>query len=83
MLWHSLAAAAIALIAYLANPKKPIAIVVASVVLILLLPFVSSYYFADRDSFVKFEVLVPIILAGIPTLITYFFLDKLIYNKES
>ena len=79
--WYMAAIVTVAIAGYLGYKDRPIAGITAFVCFAVVFPFSYSNYFAGRESFIRIEMLIPVILAGLPSLILLYLLSKAIYKK--
>ncbi len=83
-LWLSVAMAASGIAGYFSFKTKPIAGVLASIIMPVVFPIVYNFYFAGRTSYIKIEVLIPIIISALPALLIYYTISKTVYaNVEN
>jgi hypothetical protein len=70
------------LIGYFGFVNKPLAGASAGVCFAILFIFALNIYMGNRTRFIKIEFLIPMFIAGIPSLIVYFIVSKLVYSKK-
>ncbi len=80
--WYMLAVAIVAAVAYYGFKDKPIAGIIGSITVVILFPIMYNYYFASRSSYIRIELLIPLVMAAIPALLIFLLLSKLIYPKH-
>ena len=66
---------------YLAYKDRPIAGIASFFCFASVFPFTYANYFASRHSYVRIELLIPVILTAVPSFILLYLLSKLIYKK--
>ena len=81
--WYIVAACLCGLGGYLAYKDKPIAGVVGGMIVPIAFIFSYSYYFADRTSYIKIEMAIPMLLAFLPAALIFFIISKLFYSGAS
>jgi hypothetical protein len=57
---------------YYGYSKKPFAGVLGGIIFVISLPFAWSMYFANRESFIRIELAIPMLMAGVPAFLGYF-----------
>jgi hypothetical protein len=83
-LWYLVAIAASGIAGYFAFKTKPIAGVLGSIIMPVVFPFVYNFYFAGRTSYIKIEMLIPIIISVLPAFLVYYIISKTVYaNVEN
>ena len=58
---------------------KPIAGIIGAMVVAIVFPFAYNFYFADRERFIRIEILIPMLIAALPAFGLYKILEMLIY----
>lgn len=81
-LWYVIAFIGAGVGGYFAAKDKPIAGVVAGITFGIVFPLAYNMYFTGRTVFIKIEMLVPMIMAGIPAFLLYFILSKTVYANS-
>lgn len=66
MAWYLAAFAVSGVAGYFGYRSKPAAGVISALAFAGLFPFTYNFYFADRTSFIRIEMLIPIAMAAIP-----------------
>lgn len=79
--WYMIVIVAVAIAGYKGYKDRPIAGILGYLCFALVFPFSYANYFANRESYVRIEMLIPVILAGLPSLILLYLLSKAIYKK--
>ncbi len=79
--WYMIAILSVAIAGYFGYKDRPIAGIAAFVCFAVVFPFSYSNYFASRESFIRIEMLIPVILAALPSLILLYLLSKAIYKR--
>lgn len=83
-IWYMVAIAASGIAGYFAFKTKPIAGVLGSIIMPIVFPFVYNFYFAGRTSYIRIEMLIPIIISALPAFLVYYILSKTVYaNVEN
>lgn len=67
---------------YYGFQKKPIAAVIGFSIGTILMPLATSFYFQDRTSFIKLELIVPMIAAFGPALLVKYLIAKFMYDDD-
>jgi hypothetical protein len=83
VVWYLAAIAIAGAAGYFGYRDKPGAGILASIVFVIAFPFSYHFYLSGRSSFIKIEMLIPLAMAIIPALVTFFGVSKLFYSKES
>jgi hypothetical protein len=83
-LWYLAAIAASGIAGYFAFKTKPVAGVLGSIIMPVVFPFVYNFYFAGRTSYIRIEMLIPIIISALPAFLVYYTISKTVYaNVEN
>jgi hypothetical protein len=83
-LWYLVAIAASGIAGYFAFKTKPVAGVLGSIIMPVVFPFVYNFYFAGRTSYIRIEMLIPIIISALPAFLVYYTISKTVYaNVEN
>jgi hypothetical protein len=83
-LWYLVAIAASGIAGYFAFKTKPIAGVLGSIIMPVVFPFVYYWYFAGRRSFIRIEMVIPILISVLPAFLVYYAISKTVYaNVEN
>lgn len=80
--WYALVVPAAGLCGYFAYTDKPIAGVLAAMIFPMLVPYTYNWYMAGRTSFIRIEMLIPVGIAMIPSVIIYFLIAKTVYANS-
>ena len=81
--WYIIATMAAGVAGYFGYREKPIAGVIAAMVGTIVFPFAYAFYFEGRSSFIRLEMVVPVIISAIPAIISYYIISWLAYpNTE-
>lgn len=67
---------------YFGFPQKPLAAMVGAIAMAIIFPITYNMYFSNRDSFIRIEIVIPMLMAAVPSLIIYFVFG-LMYQKKS
>jgi hypothetical protein len=78
-IWYIVAIALCGIAGYFAFKSKPIAGILGSVIMPVVLPFVYNFYFEGRTSFIKIELAIPILIAALPAFLVYYIISKTVY----
>ena len=82
--WYLVAFAASGIAGYFAFKTKPVAGVIGSIIMPIVFPFVYNWYFAGRTSFIRIEMVIPIIISLLPAFLVYYAIAKTVYaNVEN
>ena len=82
LIWYTIAFILAGIAGFFGAKDKPAAGILSALLLILSFPFAYNFYFSDRSSFIKIELLIPMFMAVIPCYILYFIIDKLFYSEK-
>ena len=83
-LWYIVAVVASGIAGYFAFKTKPIAGVLGSIIMPVVFPFVYNWYFAGRRSFIRIEMVIPILISVLPAFLIYYAISKTVYaNVEN
>jgi hypothetical protein len=83
-IWYLVAFVASGFAGYYAYKEKPIAGITGSILFAILFPFTYHFYFAGRSSYIRIEMLIPIIMAIVPAFLIFYIISKTVYaNVES
>ncbi len=78
-IWYIIAIALCGLLGYLGAKTKPVAGVLGAVVMSVVLPFVHNFYFTGRTTYIKIELVIPIVIAALPAFLIYYIISKTVY----
>jgi hypothetical protein len=81
--WYFIAIAIAAACGYFGFKDRPAAGIVGCILMVLILPFTYNLYFKDRTSFIRIEMVIPILMAALPSWIVYLIIDKIAYNNAN
>jgi len=81
-LWYIVALLAVAIAGYFGFKEKPIAGIAGTVAFAILFPLAYAQYFANKTSYIRIEMLIPIAMAAIPAFLLLFILSKTIYRGQ-
>jgi len=79
--WYGVASILGGVAGYFAYRNKPVAGVLAGLIVPIIMQWACIYYFQDRSSFYKIELAIPLFLAFIPSAIVFLVVSKLFYSK--
>lgn len=83
-IWYICAIAIAGIAGYWGYKPRPIAGLLGCMVVPLVLPFAYNFYFTGRTSYIKIEMLIPMLIAAAPAAIVYFIISKTVYaNVEN
>jgi len=82
MLWYLVAFAASGIAGYFGYRSKPAAGVVAGLIFAGAFPFAYNFYFADRTSFIRIEMLIPVVMAALPAGAALFLLGAILPDSD-
>jgi hypothetical protein len=83
-LWYIVSIAASGIAGYFAFKTKPIAGVLGSIIMPVVFPFVYNFYFGGRTSFIRIEMVIPILISALPAFLVYYAISKTVYaNVEN
>ena len=80
--WYLLVIAVAGISGYYAYRNKPIAGVVAALVFAIAFPLAVNFYLEGRESMIKIEIVIPMVMAAIPAWLAYYVLSKTVYPNE-
>ncbi len=80
--WSWIAPLICAVIAYFTIPQKPIAAIVGAIIFCCAFSYAYEMYFKDRSSYIKIEMAIPMLMAGVPAFAMFKLLEALIYPHE-
>ncbi|AXY73621.1 hypothetical protein D3H65_06330 [Paraflavitalea soli] len=84
MIWYIIAIAVAGVTGYWAYRPKPIAGLVACIIIPFVFPLAYNFYFAGRTSYIKIEMVIPMLIAAAPAAIVYYIISKTVYaNVEN
>lgn len=83
VVWYAFAVIIAAAAGYFGFKHKPAAGIVGCILLVLIMPFTYNMYFKDRSSYIRIEMLIPLLMAAVPAFIVYFIIDKAAYNNTN
>ncbi|HZV68426.1 MAG TPA: hypothetical protein VFG10_02750 [Saprospiraceae bacterium] len=69
--WYAIAVLLAGAAGYFGWKDKPAAGVVGAIIMVIAFPFAYNFYFADRESFIRIEIVIPLLIAGAPAVIAY------------
>jgi len=78
-IWYGIAILTAGVAGYFGWKDKPIAGIVGAMIMVIVFPFVYNFYFADRDRFIRIEIIIPMFFAALPAVAGYKILSMLIY----
>lgn len=81
MLWYLVAAALAGSAGYFGHRSKPVAGITGGVLLVLLFPFTYSFYFSGRSSYLRIELIIPMLMALVPAYVALFIISKVFYSE--
>ncbi len=61
---------------------KPVSGVVGAVLFSILFPFAHAYYFSGRSRFIRIELVIPLLIAGMPAILTSLFINSILYGNR-
>lgn len=83
MIWYIIAIAVAGGIGYWGYRPRPIAGLVAAIMVPIVFPLAYSFYFTGRTSYINIEMLIPMAIAVAPAIIVYYLISKTVYaNTE-
>jgi hypothetical protein len=68
---------------YFAYRNRPVAGVLAGLIVPVAMHIACSYYFQDRSSFIRIELVIPLFIAFIPSAIIFLIVSKLFYSNPN
>jgi hypothetical protein len=80
-IWYIVACGLCGFLGYLAYKDKPIAGIIGGILVPIAFIFSYAFYFADRTSYIKIEMAIPLLLAFLPSVLVFFVISKLFYNE--
>lgn len=84
MLWYICAVAIAGAVGYWGYRHKPVAGILACMVIPFAFPLAYNFYFSGRTSYIKIEMVIPMLIAAAPAAILYFIISKTVYaNTEN
>jgi hypothetical protein len=81
VLWYLVAAAIAGSAGYFGHRSKPVAGITGAVLLVLLFPFTYSFYFSGRSSYLRIELIIPMLMALVPAYVALFIISKVCYSE--
>src|SRR5688500_15690313 len=78
--WYIVAIILVGTAGYFAYRDKPVAGVMAYIIAAMAFPFTYSFYFAERSTYMKIEMLIPMLMAAIPAIIVYYIISAIAYS---
>ena len=81
-LWYIIALLAVGFAGYYGYKNKPIAGIAGTVAFAILFPLAYAQYFANKTSYIKIELMIPVAMAAIPAVLLLFILSKTIYRGQ-
>jgi hypothetical protein len=81
VLWYLVAAVLAGSAGYFGHRSKPVAGITGAVLLVLLFPFTYSFYFSGRSSYLRIELIIPMLMALVPAYVAFFIISKVCYSK--
>ena len=80
--WYMAAMAIAGAAGWFGYKEKPVAGIAGGVALALVLPFTYQLYFTGRSSYIKIELLIPLLMAALPAWLLLMLIAKLFYAKN-
>jgi hypothetical protein len=80
-LWYIVAVVIAGIAGYWGYKPKPIAGLVGCMIVPIIFPFAYIFYFSGRTSFIKIEMIIPLVMAIVPGVLVYFILSKTVYSN--
>jgi len=80
-IWYVISIATAVLAGFLGFRRKPVAGILGCVLYPVAFAFTFPSYFAGRTSYVKIEMLVPLLLAAVPAFVVYKLIEKIFYSN--
>lgn len=80
VLWYTAAAVIAGVAGYFGYKDKPAAGITASVLVVLLFPLMYGFYFNNRTSYIRIELVIPLLLAIVPAWLVYLLITKIFYT---
>ncbi len=80
--WYLCTVLIAAVAGYFGMRNKPFAGVLTAITYAIAFPFTYHLYFANRTSFIRIEMAIPMIMAAVPALILYFLISFVFYRNE-
>ncbi len=81
VLWYLVAAVLAGSAGYFGHRSKPVAGITGAVLLVLLFPFTYSFYFSGRSSYLRIELIIPMLMALVPAYVASFIISKVCYSE--
>jgi hypothetical protein len=83
-LWYIVAVVITGIAGYWGYKPKPIAGLLGCMIVPIAFPFTYMFYFTGRTSFIKIEMVIPLVMAIVPAVLVYFIVSKILYpNTEN
>ena len=79
ILWYLVACVIAGVAGYFGYKNKPLAGIIASVIVVVLLPFTYNFYLAGRGSYLRIELLIPLAMAFIPAYLALTLISRSLY----
>lgn len=79
VLWHAVVVGIAGIAGYFAFKNKPIAGVLAFIAFAIVFPFTYDFYFTGRTTYIRIEMLIPMLMAIAPAAIVYYALSFTVY----
>lgn len=80
--WYMIVLVVAGTAGYLGYKNKPIAGIGAFLSFALLFPFTYSTYFTGRTSFLRIEMVIPVLMAAVPAFLLLLLLSKIFYSNQ-
>jgi hypothetical protein len=80
-LWYIAAVVITGIAGYIGYKPKPIAGLLGCMIVPIIFPFAYSFYFSGRTSYIKIEMVIPLIMAIVPGVLLYFIISKTVYSN--
>jgi len=81
-LWYMVAMLIAGVAGYYGFKDKPVAGIIGSILLVIILPFTYQYYFSGRSSYIRIEFLIPLFLALVPAAVAAFLISLIFYPER-
>jgi hypothetical protein len=83
-LWYIAAVVITGIAGYIGYKPKPIAGLLGCMIVTIAFPFCYMFYFTGRTSYIKIEMVIPLVMAIVPAVLLYFIVSKILYpNTEN
>lgn len=80
-LWYIVAVVIAGIAGYWGYKPKPIAGLLGCMIVPIAFPFAYMFYFTGRTSFIKIEMVIPLLMAIVPGVLVYFIISKTVYSN--